>query len=247
MKPLSLALALSLTLSLAPARAADNQLTAAEKSAGWELLFDGKTLNGWRGYRLKGLPENLGWEVKDGTLHAKPEKYDMSNIPMAQFRKSELITERKFDDYELSWDWRITHAGNNGLKYFVTEDRPNAPGPEYQMLDELNHPDGKVGPHRHSASFYDVLAPKVNALNPVGQWNTSRIVVKGNHVEHWLNGKNVISFELGSPEVKAALLKSKFKDEPGFGQHIAGHIMLTYHGDELWIKNMKIRPMKSGT
>ena len=242
MKPLLLVL--SVALSLAPASAADNQLTAAEKAAGWELIFDGKSLNGWRGYRLQGLPANLGWEVTGGTLHAKAVKYDMSNIPMSEFRKSELITERKFNDFELSWDWRIAHAGNNGLKYFVTEDRPNAPGPEYQMMDDANHPDGKSGPTHHTASFYDVLPGAANKASPIGEWNTSRIVVRGNQIEHWLNNQKVIGFQLGSPEVKAGLAKSKFKNEPGFGEKITGHIMLTYHGDECWLKNFKFRELR---
>jgi hypothetical protein len=242
MKPLLFAVSLALTL--VSAHAADNQLTPAEKSAGWELLFDGKSFTGWRGYRLQALPANLGWEIKDGTLHAKQVKYDMSNIPMTEFRKSELITEKKFNDFELSWDWRISKAGNNGLKYMVTEERPNAPGPEYQMMDDANHPDGKVGPTHHTGSFYDVLPGAADKAKPIGEWNTSRIVLRGNHLEHWLNGQKVVSCELGSPEVKAGLAKSKFKAEPGFGDKIAGHIMLTYHGDETWVKNVKARELK---
>lgn len=244
MNPRFLALPFALVCFSPAVHAADNQLTSAEKSAGWSLLFDGQSLNGWRGYRLKGLPENLGWEIKDGALHAKPQKYDMSNIPMAEFRKSELITEKQFTDFELSWDWKIAKAGNNGLKYFVTEARPNAPGPEYQMMDDANHPDGKMGPTRHTGSFYDVLPGAADKTSPVGQWNTSRIVVRGNNVEHWLNGTKVVSCTLGSPEVKAGLAKSKFKNEPGFGDKITGHFMLTYHGDECWVKNVKVRELK---
>ena len=244
MKPRCFALLLALALSGGTAQAADNQLTAAEKSAGWSLLFDGQSLQGWRGYRLKGLPENLGWEIRDGTLHAKGEKYDMSNIPMAQFRKSELITEKTYNDFELIWDWRISKAGNSGLKYLVTEERPNAPGPEYQMMDDANHPDGKVGPTHHTGAFYDVLPGAADKASPVGQWNTSKIVIRGNQLEHWLNGHKVVSCILGSPEVKAGLAKSKFKSEPGFGEKIAGHFMLTYHGDETWVKNIKVRELK---
>ncbi|MSU71901.1 MAG: DUF1080 domain-containing protein [Opitutus sp.] len=244
MKPHPFVLIFTLALGLASAQAADNQLTATEKAAGWQLVFDGKSLDGWRGYRLKGVPENLGWEVNDGTLHAKQVKYDMSNIPMAQFRKSELITEKKFNDFELSWDWKLSKAANNGIKYFVTEERPSAPGPEYQMMDDANHPDGKMGPTHHTGAFYDVLPGAADKASPIGQWNTSRVVVRGNHVEHWLNGQKVVDCQLGSPEVKAGLAKSKFKNEPGFGEKIAGHIMLTYHGDETWVKNFKVRELK---
>ena len=213
--------------------AADNVLTDAEKSAGWQLLFNGHDFAGWRGYRMAAMPTS-GWDIKDGTIHVVPKVTG----------GKELITEKKFNDFELSWEWKIAEAGNNGVKYFVTEDRPGAPGHEYQMLDDVKHPDGRIGPHRQTAAFYDVLPPAADKpLNPPGQWNVSRIIVRGNHVEHWLNGKNVLTYELGSPAVKAGLAKSKFKNAPGFGDKIAGHIMLTYHGDECWFRNLKIREL----
>ncbi len=207
-----------------------NALTEKEKREGWQLLFDGKTLNGWRGYRMQGLPET-GWEIRDGLL---------KTVPHARGR--ELITVRKFNDFELSWEWRIAPAGNNGVKYFVTEDRPAAPGHEYQMIDDEKNPDGKVGPQRTTASFYDVLAPAADKpTRPAGEWNQSRIIVRGNHVEHWLNGKKVLEYEVGSERVKEALAKSKFRTFPDFGTKIEGHIMLTYHNDECWFRNIKIR------
>ena len=231
LSPLLIALAL-----VTPLRAADtkpNELSAAEKKDGWKLLFDGSTFKGWRGYRKPGLPEG-GWEIKDGTL---------KTIPKA--KGGELITEQKFNDYDLSWEWKIAEAGNNGIKYFVTEGRPGAPGHEYQMLDDDKHPDGKIGPHRQTAAFYDVLPPAANKpLKPVGEWNLSRIIIKGNHVEHWLNGAKVLAYDLGTDEVKAGLAKSKFKGFPDFGTKIEGHIMLTYHSDECWFRNMKIRELK---
>jgi len=209
-----------------------NQLTQREKNAGWKLLFDGKTLDGWRGYRMKGPPAR-GWEVQDGSLKTVPK-----------VKGSEIITEQEFNDFDLRWEWRIAVAGNNGVKYFVTEERPQAPGHEYQMLDDDKHPDGRIGPHRQTASFYDVLPPAANKpLKPVGEWNASRVVVKGNHVEHWLNGAKVLDYDLGSDQLKAALARSKFKSFPDFGKKIAGHIMLTYHGDECWFRNIKIREL----
>lgn len=218
-------------LSALVAPAADNQLTAAEKSAGWQLLFDGKTMNGWRTYAGKPVG---GWEVVDGTLHA-----------IAKVKGSELITERKFRDFEFSWEWKLPVAGNNGVKYFVTEARTKSPGHEYQMLDDVGHPDGKIGPHRQTASFYDVLPPAADKpLRKPGEWNQSKIVVRGKTVEHWLNGKNVLTYELGSDAVKAGLAKSKFKNDPGFGDKIDGHIMLTYHQDDCWYRNIKIRELK---
>lgn len=226
----------ALALIIAPSGgfAADNVLTAAEKSAGWQLLFDGKTLDGWRPYRKKAGEPLAGWEVKDGTLHCLPKA-----------KGEQPITVRKFNDFELSWDWKILPKGNNGIKYFVTEDRPKSPGPEYQMLDDAGHPDGKIGPHRQTASFYEVLPPAADKpLRAPGEWNTSKIVVRGLAVEHWLNGKKVLAYELGSEAVKAGIAKSKFKNDPGFGDKIPGHILLTYHNDDCWYKNIKIRELK---
>jgi hypothetical protein len=211
--------------------AADNQLTPAEKAAGWELLFDGKTMNGWRTYGNK--PPG-GWEVVDGTLHA-----------IAKVKGSELITEKKYRDFEFSWEWKLPPAGNNGVKYFVTEARTKSPGHEYQMLDDKLHPDAKHGPMRQTASFYYVLPPAADKpYREPGTWNQSKIVVRGKKVEHWLNGKNVLTYECGSDAVKAGIAASKFSKDEGFGEKIDGHIMLTYHQDDCWYKNVKIRELK---
>lgn len=219
------------TLSFTAVRAADNELTAAEKSAGWALLFDGKTLAGWRGYRDAPV---TGWEVRDGTLHAITKTTGVN-----------LVTAQKFADFELTWEWKLPHAGNNGVKYFVTEDRPSAPGHEYQMLDDANHPDGKMGPTRQTAAFYDVLPPATDKpMKPIGEWNSSKIVARGNRVEHWLNGRQVLVYELGSDAVKAGLAKSKFAKETSFGDKIAGHFMLTYHSDDCWYRSIKVRELK---
>lgn len=226
-------LVLAFPLLLAAARAAENQLSAKEISAGWQLLFNGESFDGWRGYREEQMPR-AGWQIKDGTLRT-----------IAGVKGGNIITERTFTDFELSWEWRISRAGNNGVKYFVSEARPKAPGHEYQMLDDTAHPDSKMGEQRQTAAFYDVLPPAANKpLKKPGEWNRSRIVVRGKQVEHWLNGKNVLTYELGSPEVKAAIAKSKFKSEPTFGKKIAGHIMLTYHADECWFRNVKIREIR---
>lgn len=232
MQPRSILVLMLCIASAIAAPAADNVLTAAEKSAGWQLLFDGKTFNGWRGYRQPTLPP--GWEIVDGTIHV-----------IAGVSGKEIITEKTFNDFELTWDWKLLPKGNNGLKYFVTEDRPKSPGHEYQMLDDQGHPDASVGPHRQTAAFYEVLAPAADKpLHPPGEWNTSRIVVRGKTVEHWLNGKNVLTYELGSDAVKAGIARSKFKHDAGFGEKIAGHIMLTYHHDDCWFRNIKLRELK---
>jgi hypothetical protein len=231
MKPRTLVLALALSALLPALPAADNQLTAAEKKAGWQLLFDGQTLDGWRGYGNKPVG---GWEVVDGTLHA-----------IAKVKGVELITEKKFNDFELAWEWKLPPAGNNGVKYFVTEARPGAPGHEYQMLDDKAHPDSKAGPLRQTAAFYYVVPPAADKpYREPGQWNQSRIVVRGKTVEHWLNGAKVLTYETGSDAVKAGIAKSKFAKQPGFGEKIEGHIMLTYHQDDCWYRNIKIRELK---
>ena len=211
---------------------APNTLTASEKAAGWQLLFDGKTLDAWRGYRRDALPE-AGWEIKDGALRT-----------VAKVKGGELITRQKFNDFEFAWEWRVAPRGNNGVKYFVTEERPQSPGHEYQMIDDTGYP-GKLGPNHRTADFYDVLpAAADKPIRPAGEWNSSRIVVRGMRVEHWLNGKPVLAYQLGSDEVKAGIEKSKFKGHPGFGEKVAGHIMLTYHQDESWYRNLRIREMK---
>ncbi len=210
----------------------DNTLSFSEKLAGWQLGFDGQSFAGLRAYRKKG-PPTAGWEIKDGMLKTVPK-----------VRGEELITEKKFTDFELSWEWRVAPGGNNGVKYCVTEDRPSAPGYEYQMLDDKRHPDAKAGPLRQTAAFYYVLPPAADkAYREAGEWNQSRIVVRGTHVEHWLNGKLALAYELGSPAVKAGVAKSKFAKEPGFGDKITGHIMFTYHQDECWYRNIKIREL----
>lgn len=231
MNPRYLVSVLTLALSVAASQGADNTLTAAEKSAGWELLFDGKTLNGWRTYA--GRPAG-GWDIVDGTLHA-----------IAKVKGTELITEKKYRDFEFTWEWKLPPAGNNGVKYFVTEERKSAPGHEYQMLDDKAHPDAKNGGIRQTASFYYVLPPAADKpYREPGNWNQSKIVVRGKTVEHWLNGKNVLTYETGSTAVKAGVAASKFAKEAGFGEKIDGHIMLTYHQDDCWYRNIKIRELK---
>lgn len=234
MNPRFFALTLSALISAAALPAADNQLTAAEKAAGWELLFDGKSFSGWRPFRKAADAPIAGWEVKDGTLHCLPKA-----------KGDQLVTLKSYTDYEFVWDWKVAPAGNNGVKYFVNENRPKSPGHEYQMLDDAGHPDGKIGPHRQTASFYEVLPPAADKpLRQPGEWNTSKIVVRGKVVEHWLNGKKVLTYELGSEAVKAGIAASKFKNDAGFGDKVTGPILLTYHNDDCWYRNMKIRELK---
>ena len=220
--------------SLHCAAAELNHLTAEEKAAGWKLIFDGRTTTGWRGYKKQAMPDK-GWKVEDGLLKK-----------VAGERGGDIVTEQTFHDFEFAWEWKVAPAGNNGVKYLVTEERAGAPGHEYQLIDDLGHPDGKLGAKRQTAAFYDVLPPsKDKKLNPPGEWNASRILIQGNHVEHWLNGAKVLEYELGSDAVKSGLAASKFKNAPKFGDKIVGRLMLTDHGDECFFRNLKTREISA--
>ena len=213
-----------------------NQLTAAEKKAGWILLFDGKSLNGWHGYKK---PDTTGtrWQVEDGLLTVNPGNGTDTRGAL------DIITAVQFDRFDLTWEWRIAEGGNSGLKYFVLEDLPSAIGHEYQLIDDERHADAKVGPHRQTAALYDVLPAQNRPLKPAGQFNQSRIVSNGTTVEHYLNGTRVLQYELDSPALREAIAKSKFKDVARFGKLQNGFILLQDHGDRVWYRNIKIRKL----
>lgn len=202
---------------------------AAEREQGaWQSLFDGKSTAGWRSYGKPDFP-NRGWVVEDGCLHLLPNG-----------NGGDIITTAQFDNFDLQWEWRIAPKANNGIKYLVTESRRGAPGHEYQMVDDVTAPK----PIEQTATFYDVLPTQTKTnVKPPGEWNLSRVVIQGKHVEHWLNGEKVLAYELDSPEVKAAVAKSKFKNAAGFGEKIKGHIMLTDHHGETWFRNIRIREL----
>jgi hypothetical protein len=207
-----------------------NTLTAEEKADGWQLLFNGRDLSNFRAFGSDAKP-GLGWKIDQGLLRK------VGGIPGGN-----IITKEKYGNFSLVWEWRISAKGNNGIKYLVDEDRKNAPGPEFQMLDDSGHPDGKKGANRQTGALYDIFPPAADKLlKPVGEWNRSRIIVKGKKVEHWVNGAPVLSYELESPELEAAIAKSKFKNAKDFGKKIEGHIMLTDHNDECSYRNVKIR------
>jgi hypothetical protein len=231
--------------------AAPNQLTNAERAAGWRLLFDGKTLTGWRGLGYDTVP-SAHWVVVDGTIK-KIASGNVPKLPDGQpAQGGDLMTVDVFGDFELSWEWRVTTGANSGVKYNVSEElsmreAPNhaALGFEYQMLDDDRHPDGKLPTHRAGA-LYDLVAPNdLKHLKPVGEWNQSRVIFRGNHGEHWLNGERIVVFELGNQHMDSLLAASKFHTLPWFGERRqgGGHIVLQDHGDEVYFRNIKVRPL----
>jgi len=239
-------------LLLALARALEaqpNTLTAGERAAGWRLLFDGKTLKGWRGLGYDSVP-TAHWRVVDGAIE-KIAKRDVPKIADGQpANGGDLMTVETFHDFELSFQWKATPGANSGVKYNVSEQyslahasNHAALGFEYQVLDDSLSDDNKVATHR-AGSLYDLIAPNgAKHLAPVGQWNTSRIVFQGRHGEHWLNGAKIVEFYLGTPRMDSLIARSKYHVYPAFGDHRAdgSHIILQDHDDQVFYRDIKIR------
>jgi hypothetical protein len=216
-------------LALCGCRAAapENALTTEERSAGWELLFDGRTLQGWRGYRQTGVPD--GWRVVDGALARVGAGGD-------------LITVEQFGDFDLVYAWRIAPRGNSGLFFHVTEEHESVwqSGPEMQVLDDAGHPDGR-NPRTSAGSNYALHAPAVGATRPVGQYNEARLEVRGDRVRHWMNGQLLLEYRLWSPEWQALVAASKFRAYGSYGRARRGHLAIQDHGDPVWFRGIKIR------
>lgn len=203
-----------------------NTLTAAEREAGWRLLFDGSTLNGWRGYRQEAT---TGWEVIDGMIERTG-------------RGGDIVTTEEFDDFELTLDWRVEEGGNSGVFYNATLglEQIYHGAPEMQILDDARHPDGQSELTSSGANYALHPAPR-GVVKPAGEWNTARIVVRGNNVEHWLNGRKVVEYELLSDDWKRRVAESKFTEWPEYGQATSGRIGLQDHGNPVYFRNVKIR------
>jgi hypothetical protein len=221
--PLLVALALP-----AAAQTQANTLTAAEKAAGWRLLFDGQTLNGWRGYKSQSVPAE--WHATNGLLAKEKGTED-------------LISTDKFANFDLRFDWRLAPKGNAGIFYRGTEEYDHIywSAPEYQLLDDKGHADGKTRLTSAGAD-YAVYPSPAGFLHAPGRWNHSRILVNGNHVEHWLNGYRMVSYELGSPDWQARVKKSKFSMFPNYGKAASGYIGIQGdHDGALALRNIKIK------
>lgn len=207
-----------------------NTLTDAEKAAGFKLLFDGQTTSGWRGYRKENCPS--AWQAADGALTLRG-------------RGGDIITQDQFESFELHLEWRISPGGNSGIFYHVkeTNEPAYATGPEIQVLDNQGHADGKK-PITTAGSCYALYAPTKDVTKPVGEWNQVKVIVKGPHVEHWMNGEKIVEYEKGSEEWNAKVAGSKFSKMPNFGKPTKGHLCLQDHGDEVAYRNIKIRELK---
>lgn len=221
--------------------AGPNRLSAADQAAGWRLLFDGVSTKGWRGFG-KAAGTTNGWVAQEGWLrHAKTTGQDSQG-------KGDIVTVETFNDFDLRFDWRVSPGGNSGVKYLVVENRDGPIAHEYQVIDDVKHPDALIGPHRTTGALYDVIpAPANKPIRPAGQINSGRILVNGNHVEHWLNGTKIVEYELGSAAMKEGKAKSKFKDVPGWEDKLKGHILLQDHGDEIAFQNVRIRELTAQT
>ena len=221
-----------------------NTLTTSEEKDGWQLLWDGKTTEGWRGARLDDFPQQ-GWEIKDGVLTV------LASGGAESAAGGDIVTEALYGDFELKADFKITEGANSGIKYYVDTDINKGPGSsiglEYQILDDDKHPDAKLGNHEGSrtvASLYDLIkADPDKPIHPVGQWNTAKIVSKDNHVEHWLNGTKVLEYERGSEDFKKLVSESKYAKWDHFGELEEGRILLQDHGNRVSFKNIKIKTL----
>lgn len=204
-----------------------NDLTDRERQAGWRLLFDGSTTDGWRGYGRDDMP--AGWRVENGML-------------VRAARGGDIITVEQYENFELVLDWRVGPAGNSGLFYRAveTDDPIYFSAPEMQILDDAGHADGAAS-ITSAGSNYALHAAPPGVVRPAGEWNSVRLAVNGNHVEHWLNGQKVVEYELHSDDWKQRVAASKFAAWPAYGQSPRGHIGLQDHGDRVEFRNIKVR------
>ena len=211
-----------------------NANSDTSQNAGYQELFDGKTMNGWRTYQNKPADS---WMVKYGTLYCK------GSTDKAE-RRADLITTKQFENFDLSIDWKIAPKGNSGIIYMSTEEFPTSylSGPEYQIIDDENFPEKLEDWQKTGANYAMHPAPTAHP-NPIGEWNNTRIVVNKGHVEHWLNGEKIVDYNLWTNEWKEKKATGKWKDAPGYGMSKKGHIVLQDHGSEAWFKNIKIKEL----
>jgi hypothetical protein len=198
---------------------------------GWVKLFDGETLKGWKKY--DGKPISKGWVAEEGVLSLKEKG------------GGDIITEEQYENFELEFDWKIQPGGNSGVMYLVRtgDPAPYFSGPEYQVLDDAKHADGK-NPKTAAGSLYALMAAEGKKVNPPGEWNTGKIVLRNKHLEHWVNGKKLIEIEVRGERWNELVKASKFNAWSQFGQADKGHICLQDHGDPVSYRNIRIRQLE---
>jgi len=201
----------------------------------WKTLFDGKSTNDWRGFRRDDFPSKC-WVIEGDAIKTVGgcDKADQVDI----------ITKNKYQNFELELEWRVAPGANSGVVYLISEDQDQTwrTGPEMQVLDDDKHPDGKK-PSTSAGSLFDLIAPTNKTLRPVGEYNRARVVINKGHVEHWLNGKKILAYELGSQSLKDLIAASKFKTFTRFALNSEGYIALQYHGDDVWFRKVRIRAL----
>ena len=221
----------------------NNTLSKKEKKEDWVLMFNGKTTEGWRGYNKTTFPEK-GWVVEEGTLHVIG-----SNRGEAGGGGGDLLYDKKFRNFELSLEWKVSEGGNSGI-FYLAQEIPGEPvwksAPEMQILDNERHPDAKLGVdgNRAAGSLYDLIPGDMKAVKPAGEWNKVSILVYKGTVVHTVNGKQVLEYHLWTEDWKKMVLNSKFKDYEWFlNTAEEGYIVLQDHGDDVWFRNIKIKEM----
>jgi hypothetical protein len=203
----------------------------------WTILFDGSSTDKFRGYNMQTFPQDA-WKVEDGALATQ------TGVP-----NIDLVTKEAYKNFELDFDWKVSKAGNSGVFFHMKETLAHQSGNgnspnwldnfEFQLLDDISFND--TAAIRSAGSLYDLIIPTNKTLKPVGDYNSARLIVKGNHVEHWINGKKVVQYEMNSPAMTTLLAKSKFSKNPEYGKSPDGLIMLQHHGQKVWFKNIKVR------
>jgi len=230
---LTLAGAFGLSRSLADVQAVEETPVSADNEAGFTVLFDGTSTDAFREYKKETFPAQ-GWAIEDGTLHV-----------ISKGNGGNIVTKSQYSDFDLRWEWKVADGSNSGVMYRVaeTESAPFMTGPEYQILDDTKHKDGGNAKTSTGALYALIACNEKKHLKPTGEWNSSRILIDGGKVQHFLNGELVVEYVWGSDEINALIADSKFKQWKSFMKKDTGHISLQYHGDDVWFRNIRIKDL----